>query len=77
MEIENEWLAMNPDRLTVTKLNPIGALVLEELKNQKSIEQIVGKIVTQYDVAEDQALKDVLIFLNTLQEAGLVSHVEF
>lgn len=72
MEMDNEWLVINPETLTITKINDVGSMIVEGLIKAMSFEEIVEKIQNEYDVEVEKATSDLITFINQLIEAGLV-----
>lgn len=72
MQVDQEWLVMNVDNCTMTKVNPIGALILEGFQQDKSIEDIARLIAAAYNVEVTVAVNDILSFLKELEGAELI-----
>lgn len=53
-------------------LNEIGSRVWQLIDEPTAIARIVSAICEEYDVAPDQARRDVFEFLTELEQAGLV-----
>jgi hypothetical protein len=53
-------------------LDNVGQSIWECVSDGKSIAEIVDEIVTEYDVDEARARKDVIDFTNTLVDRGLL-----
>jgi len=73
-------LVSNPDgraRLEVAgrpmfELNSVAAVIWEHLQAGLSIQEIISKLVAQFDVSEQRAAYDVTKFVNLLAEHLLV-----
>ena len=74
VEIDNEWIIMDTENFTVTKVNAIGAYILEEVRGERELEDIICKIADNYDVDLNTARSDVLIFLEELKGIGLIKN---
>lgn len=48
-------------------LNETGRFVWENLHEQSSVEELIVKMTNEYEVTEDQAQTDILLFLEKLQ----------
>lgn len=59
------------DLQCIFTLNEVGARILQTLETRSTPQEIAAVIVSEFDVAPAQALKDVTSFLQTLQKAGL------
>jgi hypothetical protein len=56
--------------------NNVGALIWEMIDGRHSVEEIVPAIVENYDVARDQASRDVVHFAAELCRRNLISTAE-
>ncbi|MFD0771239.1 PqqD family protein [Bacillus sp. CGMCC 1.60114] len=74
VEIDNEWIIMNTENFTVTKVNAIGAYILEEVRGQREFEDIICNIADNYDVDLNTARLDALAFLEELKGIGLIQN---
>ena len=54
------------------ELNDVGALVWEHLDGSTTVEDLIDRVVADYDVDRDTAARDVQDLLGQLIEAGLV-----
>jgi coenzyme PQQ synthesis protein D (PqqD) len=61
-----------PDRAEVKVLNVVGSLVWERMDGARTVAEIVDAIVEEYDIAPDEARRDVLSFIEELRESGMV-----
>jgi len=62
-----------PGRAEVKVLNPAGSLVWDQLDGSRPLEQILEAIVEEFEVSRQQAEADLLEFVGTLQDNGMVS----
>lgn len=53
-------------------LNPVSMLIYQELQNGKETEEILRRIVTEYDVAEAQAQEHLQETLMQMQKLGVI-----
>lgn len=53
-------------------LNELGAFIWERLPQAASAEEIVERILNEYDVSEEEAARDVAEFLEKLQEMDII-----
>lgn len=56
----------------IIKLNESSALLWKKLENGATEEELVGTLLGEYDVTEEEARKDVKTFVDNLTKAGLV-----
>jgi hypothetical protein len=52
--------------------NEVATMIWESLDGQKSVNQIVEFICSEYEVLSEEAAKDVIDFVAALEAAGLV-----
>jgi hypothetical protein len=57
---------------SIYTLNELGTMIWEFIDGQKTVNQIVEEICIAYDVSPEEARKDSLEFLESLEEAGLI-----
>ena len=60
------------DFTNMLNLNATGAFLWENLENETSEKELTQKLLSEYDVDEETARKDVLAFLENLRGAGLL-----
>ncbi|RBP88262.1 coenzyme PQQ synthesis protein D (PqqD) [Cytobacillus firmus] len=71
--LDNEWIILNTDDYTVTKLNDIGGFcwsLLEAEQTLESLTQAVGREYLETKVSE----REIEEFLSQLMECGLVKY---
>lgn len=71
--LDNEWIILNTDDYTVTKLNDIGGFcwsLLEAEQTLESLTQAVGREYLETEVSE----REMEEFLSQLMECGLVKY---
>lgn len=70
--IEGEAVILSMDTKVLRGLNPVGSRVWELIDGQRSVEEIVGVIVREFDVSHEAAAGDVGSFIQELLDRGLV-----
>ena len=73
--IEGEAVILSLDTKVLRGLNPVGSRVWELIDGQRSVEEIAGLIVKEFDVECPQADQDVRGFVQELLDKGLVTRV--
>ena len=71
--IEGEAVILSMDTKILRGLNPVGSRIWDLIDGQRSLEQIAGVIVHEFDVAPEQAAQDVEAFIRDLLDRGLVT----
>lgn len=56
----------------VYEINLIGGLIIEEIKAEKSIDEIVNKLINIYKVKFEELEKDIVNFIKYLQRIDIV-----
>lgn len=74
VHLDDEWIIMNTDNFTVTKLNAIGGFCWTLLEHPQSSGSLSQSILQKYDLQNESLLTDIEEFLGELLEYGLVHH---
>ena len=61
------------ERAEVKVVNEVGSLVWDRIDGRRSLGEIVQSIVDEFDVEPEQARRDVVEFVQSLREQGMVS----
>jgi hypothetical protein len=69
---DGEGVIVQAETMMVRVVNPTGSRVWELLDGATTVGQVVQTICEEYEVAREEAEKDVLAFLDELAENGLV-----
>jgi len=57
---------------SIYTLNEVGSVIWELLDGRTSIEQIVAAVCSRYEVAPEEARRDVTELIDSLEKAGLI-----
>ena len=71
--IAGEAVILSLDTKVLRGLNAVGSRVWDLIDGRRSVEDIVGVIVAEFDVTQPQAAADVGAFLRELVDKGLVA----
>jgi hypothetical protein len=74
VHLDDEWIIMNTDNFTVTKLNAIGGFCWTLLEHPQSISSLSQSILQKYDLQNESLQTDIEEFIGELIEYGLVHH---
>jgi len=74
--IEGEAVILSMETKVLRGLNPVGSRVWELIDGRRSVEEITGLIVQEFDVTPEDGAKDVRGFVKELLERGLVTPVQ-
>ena len=56
----------------VFTLNEVGAMIWRLMDGQKTVRQLMEAVINEYEVESLEAEKDVVDFLRSLEDAGLI-----
>ncbi len=73
--IEGEAVLLSMDTKVLRGLNPVGSRIWELIDGQRSLEEITGVIVQEFEVAPAVAVQDVRAFVQELLDRGLVTRL--
>jgi len=72
VKVDDELVMMDGDQGVYISLNPIGAVVWENLENPIRYEALIQLLLEKYDVTLEACERDVEIFLKRLNDAKLL-----
>jgi hypothetical protein len=73
LEMEGEYLVLDQDAFTVTKLNELGGKIWSLIDGSRTAEQLAELIAAQFRGVEPQRIReDVRLFLERLTSFGLI-----
>ena len=75
-EVGGECVILDLDTEQYFGLDDIGTEILQLLRDGSTIDQVVTRIVEQYDASADQVMADVAALVGSLLERGLVRPVD-
>lgn len=72
-EFEGEWIILNTQNFTATKLNEIGGFCWLMMKEAQTVESLCNAIEQKYGDSKDIS-KEIKAFLSELLKCGLIQH---
>ena len=66
------YLVVVPSRSTVEVLNPIGGKIYSMLDGTHTEDEIVRRVMEEFEVGQEQARRDLREFLSELRAKGMV-----
>ena len=75
-EIAGEFIAVPVDSscgTNIVVLNPVSKFLWEELRQEKSFDELLDAMLKNYDVAKEEAENDLKDFVMQLIENGLIN----
>lgn len=73
-EFDGEWVVLNTDNYTVTKLNEIGGFCWSMMKEAQTVDSLLQAIEQEFGRAGDNLSGDIEAFLSELMTCGLIQH---
>jgi hypothetical protein len=61
---------------SIYTLNELGTMIWELIDGQRTVNQIAEEVCIAYDIGPEEARKDSLEFLESLEEAGLIQTIK-
>ncbi|MGV3464801.1 MAG: PqqD family protein [Heyndrickxia sp.] len=74
MEIDDEWIVMNTEQFTITKLNSMGAWILKNIKENLTIQEMIDEISNNFSVDKLAVESDIQDFIEDLEKKGLIKN---
>ena len=71
-EIDDETIILDAITQEYFSINEIGKVIWSLLEEKKSLEDIKVEMLDMYEVPQEQLEKDVLNFLQALEQKGLI-----
>lgn len=73
--LEREWVVMNPNTCTTTKLNETGGYIFSLLQGPCTKDKLIAQLRKSYEEVDAIAEIEVIHFLEQLVSIGLIEHV--
>ncbi|RDI45728.1 PqqD family protein [Falsibacillus pallidus] len=76
-QLDNEWIILNSNNLTVTKVNEVGGYCWELLQNEQSLENLVSAVEVQFsgELRQEEITEDIKEFLDSLLQCEVIEVV--
>ena len=71
-EIDEETIILDSETQEYFSINEIGKIIWSLIEEKKNLEEIKAEMLDMYEVPEEQLEKDVLNFLQALEQKGLI-----
>ena len=71
-EIDEETIILDSETQEYFSINEIGKVIWSLLEEKKSLEEIKAEMLDMYEVPQEQLEKDLLNFLQALEQKGLI-----
>jgi hypothetical protein len=76
--LDGEWIILNTDQFTITKLNDIGGHCWSLLKEVQTVDSLTHSVTEKFSTPtnEQQVKKDLEEFLAHLIQCGLIQYAD-
>jgi hypothetical protein len=74
IDLDEEWIILNTDDYTLTKLNAIGGFCWSVLQRAHTLHSLVQTVHEKYDSVSETVEKDIEAFLADMMQCGLLMH---
>jgi hypothetical protein len=72
LKLDEDWLLINTQTFTLTKLEDLGGFIWSNLCESISRTQVIERVLDEYNAAKEQVVQDVDYFLNHLIQLNLL-----
>jgi hypothetical protein len=74
IQLDLEWIILNTDEYTLTKLNSVGGFCWSLLGISQTVSSISEAVRREYELVDETIEEDIEAFLNDMIGRGLVQH---
>ena len=71
-EIDEETIILDSETQEYFSINEIGKVIWSLIEEKKNLEEIKAEMLDMYEVPEEQIEKDLLNFIQALEQQGLI-----
>jgi hypothetical protein len=71
-EIDDETIILDSETQEYFSINEIGKVIWSLIEEKKNLEEIKAEMLEMYEVPEEQIEKDLLNFIQALEQKGLI-----
>jgi hypothetical protein len=77
-ELDGEWIILNTDQYTITRLNDVGGHCWSLLKEVQTADTLTQSLVEKFFLHQnkEQIKEDIVDFLANLEQCGLIQYVD-
>ncbi|MCM3724892.1 PqqD family protein [Neobacillus cucumis] len=77
-ELDDEFIILNTDEFTITKLNNVGGFCWSKLKEAQTVETLSKNLIERFSIQENptQVKKDIEEFIENLLLYGLIQYAD-
>jgi len=74
-EVDGEMVLLDMNSENYFGLDAVGTDIWQAIREHKNMEKVLETLLEQYDVEEEVLKKDLLVFVQRLEESGLITVV--
>lgn len=74
-KIDDEWIILNSNDFTITKLNEVGGYFWSLLKDKHSVDSIIEAVQASFNETDNISKIEIEEYLVELKKYGLIQHV--
>ncbi|OXM85206.1 PqqD family protein [Paenibacillus rigui] len=74
VELDGEWIILNTDSFTVTKLNDLGGFCWTLLQSAQTLPALLQAVHEQYEAVSPTAEQELESFVTDLMQRGLLKY---
>ncbi len=72
-QLDDEYVLMSIEKSNYYGIDSIGSRIWQLLENEISVKEICEKLTSEYDVEFDNCVKDVISFLDELNNENIIT----
>ncbi|MEM9546284.1 MAG: PqqD family protein [Bacteroidota bacterium] len=69
--VDNEFLLLDSDKNTISIVNASCMEIIDLIRKDKALSEIVEHFISKYDVEQEEAQKDILEVIQNLESIGV------
>ncbi|NEW01043.1 PqqD family protein [Bacillus megaterium] len=74
VQLDSEWVILNTEAYTVTKINELGGYCWSLLERPCTIPSLIKSLQKDYQIEDELSFEDMESFLSELMEYGLIAY---
>ena len=72
-EVDGEMVLLDMNSENYFGLDEVGTSIWQAMQENENLQEVMSTLLEQYDVEEEVLKKDLLDFVNKLEESGLIT----
>ena len=72
-EVDGEMVLLDMNSENYFGLDEVGTSIWQAMQERESLQEVLGTLLEAYDVEEEVLEKDLLHFIDRLEESGLIT----